>query len=175
MSPAVRTLPLPPAEVLGCRDLALLAPRFRLAVDRTLHAMQRAGFDPVVCETLRTHERQAYLYGFGRTYDDGRGIVTFSQDADETWHGFGLAADIISRSALWDAPAKFWRALEVAAEGEGLTSGADWDRRDETRSRFKDLPHIQWGPPMRRSPSPRAAKLRDEGGLIAVWREVDAA
>lgn len=167
-------LPKPPAEVPVCRATDLLAPRFRLALARALTAMHRAGFDPIVCETLRTDERQRFLYGFGRDYDDGRGIVTHSASAAQTWHRYGLAADVISRSKRWDASAAFWRALEVAVEEEGLVSGADWDRNDATRSAFKDLPHVQYGNGMRRSPSPRAAALFAAGGFEAVWREVGA-
>lgn len=168
-------LPKPPAEVPPCRDLTRLAPRFRLALGRALAEMHRAGFDPVVHETVRTDARQRFLYGFGREYDDGRGVVTQSRAAGNTWHSYGLAADVISRSLAWDAPAKFWRALEVAAEAEGLVSGADWDRNDATNAAFKDLPHVQFGPPMRRSPSPYAAALYADGGCARVWREVGAA
>lgn len=167
-------LPAPPPEVPECRDTTRLAPKFRDKLYRVLDRMARRGFDPIVAETGRTHERQAYLFGFGREYDDGRGIVTHSEDEDETWHGFWLAGDVISQKHRWNAPAAFWIALREEAEAEGLTSGADWDRDPSTPEHFVDAPHVQWGPPMRRSPSPRAARLRAEGGLEAVWREVGA-
>jgi hypothetical protein len=163
----VRALPKPPAEVPVCRDVTRLAPRFRLALARALAELHRVGFDPVVCETLRTPERQRFLYGFGRDYDDGRGIVTQAATADQSWHGYGLAADVISRAHGWDAPPAFWRALQAAVEQEGLVSGAAWPMADK--------PHVQWGAPMRRSPSPRAAVLRDTQGLDALWVEVGAA
>lgn len=135
---------------------------------RALDAMRQAGFDPIIFETIRTPERQRYLYGFGRAYDDGRGTVTNSIDAEHTWHGFGLAADIISKAHEWAAPESFWHALGVALRDEGLAWGGDWPR-------FKDLPHAQWGEPMRRSPSARAVELIRMGGLEAVWEEVHAA
>lgn len=168
------TLPLPPKEVPVCRDMDELAPAFKRKVEELLRNMAARGYHCLVVETLRTQERQRFLYGFGREYDDGRGVVTHSRDADESWHGFGLAVDIVHADHYWNAGPAFWRALEVEAERLGLTSGADWDRNDATQSRFKDLPHVQWGPPMRRSPSPRAARLRDQGGLSAVWLEVGA-
>lgn len=161
------TLPKPPAEVPVCRELSVLAPRFRLALGRALAEMHRLGFDPVVAETLRTPERQRFLYGFGRKYDDGRGIVTQVPTADLSWHGYGLAVDVISRAHAWGAPPAFWTTLRAAVEHEGLVSGAAWAMRD--------LPHVQWGAPMRRSPSPRAAVLRDTQGLDALWRDVGAA
>jgi len=167
-------LPAPPAEIPVDRSLEHLAPRFKAAVLRVLARMERFGHDPMVYESVRTDARQRYLHGFGREYDDGRGIVTHSHDADESWHKFGLAVDVISKSMGWSAPARFWVDLEKSAEAEGLTSGRDWDRNDATRETFVDSPHLQWGPPMRRSPSPRAARLFETGGLQAVWKEVHA-
>jgi hypothetical protein len=167
-------LPAPPAEVPVCRDVTGLAPKFRAAVGRVLFAMHQRGFSPKIAETLRTDARQRYLFGFGRTYDDDRGVVTHSHNADETWHAFGLAADIVCAVNAWDAPAAFWSALMECAEAEGLTSGSDWDRDPATKEHFVDEPHVQWGPPMRRSPSPRAARLMAIGGYEAVWKEVAA-
>lgn len=168
-------LPLPPTEVAVCRDLQVLAPGFRLRLDLVLDDLQRAGFDPFVFETLRTGERQRFIYGFGRQYDDGRGIVTHSVDADETWHGFGLAADIISKSKRWDAPLAFWAELGARCRARGLTWGGDWNGNGSSADeRFVDRPHVQFGPPMRRSPSPRAARLLADSGMSAVWREVGA-
>lgn len=167
-------LPAPPKEVPVNRDVLTLAPKFRAAVEELLMRHRAYGHDPIVFETLRTEERQRFIYGFGRDYDDGRGVVTYSQSADETWHAFGLAVDIISQSKQWDAPKRFWRDLETIAESLGLVSGRDWDGDDATKERFVDSPHVQFGKPMRRSPSPRAARLLAEGGFEAVWREVGA-
>lgn len=164
-----------PAEVPAVRDLAVLAPKFRAALERVLADLRGLGMDPLVIETLRTHDRQRFLYGFGRDYDDGRGTVTYSADADETWHGFGLAADVISQADRWNAPLAFWEALGRSADRHGLLWGADWDGDGDWRDeRFTDFPHLQWGPPMRRSPSPRAGRLLALGGPPAVWREVGA-
>lgn len=164
-----------PAEVPVERSLEALAPKFRAAIGRVCATLLGLGFRPWVFETLRTTERQRYLYGFGREYDDGRGLVTHSADADETWHGYGLAVDIICRDTLWAAPPAFWEALGRACARERLTWGGDWNgdgRSDDER--FVDRPHVQWGPRMRRSPSPKAARLQAEGGNEAVWREVGA-
>jgi len=164
-----------PVEVRAVRDLSVLAPKFRAALERGIARLMAMGFDPVVVETLRTHDRQEYLYGFGRDYDDGRGRVTFSRDADETWHGYGLAADVIPRKDGYTAPRWVWDAYGRAWQAEGLRWGADWDHDGSTKDEtFLDFPHVQWGPPMRRSPSPRAARLLATGGPPAVWREVGA-
>jgi hypothetical protein len=167
-------LPPPPREVPVNGDMSGIAPKFRDAVERVLARMIDLGHDPMVYETLRTNERQSYLFGFGREYDDGRGVVTHSRGADQTWHHFGLAVDVISRSKHWDAPAQFWRDLETCVEAEGLVSGRDWDGSDATKESFVDSPHFQFGPGMRRSPSVRAIQLLASGGYAAVWNEVGA-
>ncbi len=145
-----------------------LAPVFRTRLNELLERMTAKGHDPIISESLRSNARQRYLYGFGRLYDDGRGIVTHSMDGDETWHHFGLAVDIISRSQEWDAPPRFWNDLGANAVALGLSWGGNW-------TSFKDKPHVQFGPPMRQSPSPRAARLFADGGYEAVWKEVGAA
>lgn len=170
----------PPPEVAACTDAAQLAPHFRAAVERVLERMQAHGYEAVVSETLRTKSRQEFLYGFGRDYDDDRGIVTNSKSALDSWHGFGLAVDIISRAFAWDAPPAFWAALEQAALAEGLTSGADWNRNGEHDEKFCDRPHIQWYcQGMHVSPSDHARQLVErlglERGLHEVWFEVHAA
>lgn len=168
-------LPKPPAEVPVQWSLDGLAPQFRAAVDRVLARMRTEGHDPTVFETLRTEERQRFIYGFGRDYDDGRGIVTHSDSAADTWHGYGLAVDIVSKSRLWSADPMFWFALGAAARAEGLLWGADWNNNGSSDDeRFVDRPHVQWGR-MRRSPSSRAVALKTTGGNAAVWREVGAA
>lgn len=162
-----------PKEVPRETSMALLAPAFRVTVEAVIEELQAAGFDPVVAETLRTSERQRFLFGFGRDYDDGRGVVTHSQDADETWHHYGCAVDIWSRSQLWRAPDEFWKKLHQLARKYGLISGADWDN-DGVMDDW-DKPHIQIGPPARRSPSPRSARLFADGGFEAVWKELGVA
>jgi hypothetical protein len=162
----VTKLPKPIGEVPRDRSLDGLAPKFRAAVERMLDKLHMAGFTPLVFETLRTPERQAYLYGFGRLYDDGRGIVTQAPNADTSWHGYGLAVDVVCARRGHDAPESFWFALGCAAREQGLVWGGDWPMRDK--------PHVQWGEPMRRSPSPNARALRDRGGLQLVWHAVQA-
>lgn len=157
-----------PREVPPRKEVSLLAPKFAAAVERMLLQMKLNGFDPVIAESLRTNERQAYLYGFGRDYDDGRGIVTNSATADTTWHGYGLAVDVVSKSKLWDASEAFWTALGATARQCGLAWGGDWPS-------FPDKPHVQWGAPMRRSPSPLAKQIVEEHGLEGLWRVVGAA
>jgi hypothetical protein len=169
-------LPAPPAEVPVESSLQALAPRFREALGRVCADLTAWGYAPRVFETLRTDARQRFLFDFGRSYDDGRGVVTQSATAVDTWHGYGLAADIICARRLWDAPEDFWQVLGCSARRHGLVWGGDWNSNwSSADERFVDRPHIQWGAPARRSPSARAAELLRTGGMAAVWAEVDAA
>jgi peptidoglycan L-alanyl-D-glutamate endopeptidase CwlK len=169
-------LPRPLHDVPVQNSLDGLAPLFRDAVLRVVSDLQAWGYDPIVFETLRTNERQSFLYGFGRDYDDGRGIVTHSRTAEDTWHYYGLAVDIISRRKQWGAPPDFWYVLGTSARRHGLVWGGDWNGNGSTEDEtFSDRPHMQWGSGMRRSPSPSAAQLRSAGGNAAVWKVVKAA
>lgn len=161
-------LPAPPHEVPRDNSLGCLAGQFRKRLALVIAEMQSEGYKPLIYETCRTNDRQRWLYGFGRDYDDGRGQVTRSKNHDHTWHGFGLAADIICAEDGWDAPADFWNSLERACVKYGLAWGGDWPT-------MRDLPHVQFGLPMRRSPSPEAAALFKQGGNEAVWKAVGAA
>lgn len=160
------SLPKPPAEVPVQSGTGGLAPKVQEAVERVLSRMRAEGFNPRLFETLRTAERQDFLFGFGRRYDDGRGIVTKVQSHLHGWHGYGLAVDIVENDATpWTAPQAFWNALGAAAEANGMTWGGRW--------KFLDVPHIQWGG-CRVSPSARSRELLASGGPPAVWAEVGA-
>jgi peptidoglycan L-alanyl-D-glutamate endopeptidase CwlK len=150
-----------PPEVPVERSLDVLAPAFRAAVLRMLARLE-GGRTEWPFETLRTADRQGYLYGFGRDYDDGRGIVTRAELADTSWHGFGLAVDVVEKDATpWDAPPDFWASLGAAARAEGLVWGGDW--------KHPDRPHVQWGK-CPASPPFKARALLQTDGMEAVWR-----
>lgn len=160
------SLPKPHINVPVQSGVNGLAPLFAEAVAKTVADMRLLGHKPLVYETLRTPERQRFLYGFGRTYDDGRGIVTHSETSLLTWHGYGLAADIVEDDATpWTAKPKFWSDLGVCAEQNGLTWGGRW--------KFLDLPHVQWGKCLR-TPTKNAQFIMKNGGTEAVWDIVKA-
>lgn len=158
-------LPKPPTEIPRIFSLAGLAPGFRRAIEAVLIEMQKER----VFETLRTDERQRFLYGFGREYDDPihpRGRVTDAKTAMLSWHFFGLAVDIVEDDATpWVAPNSFWQSLGLAYEKHDCKWGGRWDR--------VDLPHGYWAK-CRRTPSQKSRDLYARGGLKAVWEEVGA-
>jgi peptidoglycan LD-endopeptidase CwlK len=151
-----------PMEPPVDRSLEHLAPRFRAAVLAVLDRVT----DARVEEAFRTPERQSFLFGFGRDYDDGRGIVTQAPTNLTSWHGYGLAVDIIHKTKGWDAGRFWFQLMGEVAEANGLTWGGRWTSPDR--------PHVQWGR-CRVSPSSEARRLFAEGGPEAVWKAVRAA
>lgn len=145
-------------------DIRLLAPKFGLAVGHALNLCHRQGLDVVVQESLRSNELQEHYYAQGRTRPGP--IVTNARSALFSWHGYGLAVDVISASKGWNTTAAWRSAVAQIFKGAGLAWGGDWQH--------PDLPHFQWGL-CRPSPSERARQLIAEGGMEAVWVEVRAA
>jgi peptidoglycan LD-endopeptidase CwlK len=141
-----RRLPLPPPEVPRQTTIELLAPAVQATVLRLIELRVarfsdgRAANDEdslhLLFETLRTNARQQFLYGFGREYDDGRGIVTGAYDASWSWHGYGMAIDIIHPRLAYKAPDKWWRILGEDYAAVGLRPGRTFKRVDS--------PHAQW-------------------------------
>lgn len=160
-------LPRPPVpEPPRISSLEGLAPKFRYAVEHVLADVRAAGYRIKVFETIRTNERQKYLYGFGREYDDGRGPVTKVSHADLGWHFYGMAADLVEDDATpWTAPQSFWQTLGKAAEKHGCKWGGRWTT--------VDLPHIQFGK-CKTTPSAESRTLYAQGGRELLWRKVGA-
>ena len=157
-----------PPEPPVCRDVNGLAPKFRENLNRVLLLLGQEGWHPVLLETTRSDDRQAWLYGFGRDYDDGRGIVTHAASALKSWHGFALAADVgCAGHEDGSAPAAFYTALGKHAADCGLTWGGSWHMQDK--------PHVQWYcDGMHVTPSDHAADLLQSEGVEAVWKELHA-
>lgn len=167
---AVPNLPPPPADMAHLdradRDLSKLAPRFEEAVRSVLMDMVYEGHRAIVVEALRSDERQAHLFNFGRSYDDGRGVVTMARVGDKSWHRYGLAVDIAENDKdPWVAPEAFWLALQRLARKHGLASGMDWLK--------KDRPHVQWGK-CPKSPSTADMIRFRQDGFQGVWKRYNA-
>lgn len=104
------------AEPKRQNDINLLVPYVKDRVSNILNEMKSIGFDPIVYEALRSKERQAWLYGIGRTHSKNRKPVTWTMNSR---HINGKAADIISKSKGWNNP-KFYKALKRIANKYGM-------------------------------------------------------
>jgi hypothetical protein len=147
------------------RELGLLAPKMRAAVGFFLAECLTQGLDAMVEESYRSHETAVAYYNRGRTQIPPTEIVTHAPNELYSWHGFGLAVDVISRAKGWDPGTSWFAHMASIAKAHGLKWGGDWTQRD--------LPHVQWGP-CKASPSDQARALFKEGGLVAVWNAVGA-
>ncbi len=110
----------PPEPRRDC-DINSLEPYLVERVQKVLDAMRARHMDPIPFETRRTVERQAWLYGVGRTHSLARKPVTYVDGVRKlSMHQRGKAVDIVSRSLLWNAPPAFWNALKAEAKKVGL-------------------------------------------------------
>jgi peptidoglycan LD-endopeptidase CwlK len=146
-------------------SLGLLAPRFRTVVEDALRECERLSLQAVVYETYRSDALQKLYYARGRTVRPPDRTVTNAPDNLASWHGYGLAVDVIHRRKRWDMPDAWFHAVAKVFKSSGCDWGGDWRR--------PDLPHFQLAG-LRDSPSIRARELIAAGGLEAVWREVGA-
>lgn len=100
-----------------------LDPTFASKVKAAFADLEAQGFDPYVFEGARTQQRQAYLYGQGRTdfttYGRTGDRVTWTLDASKHGTYPCRAVDVISKSTYWGDP-KFFAAWGKAAQAQGL-------------------------------------------------------
>ena len=175
MSNTVTTPPAANDPSIVNADLSNLAPLFRQAVEEALAKCNdpgRAGgpLNAKVYEGMRSNARQAWLYAQGRTRPGD--IVTNASTSLTSWHGYGLAVDIVHAVRFWTPFGKDSRKNEkwfadVAAifKATRCNWGGDWTH--------PDTPHMQWGK-CRPSPSDAARSLLGSGGVHAVWEAVGA-
>jgi peptidoglycan L-alanyl-D-glutamate endopeptidase CwlK len=145
------------------RDLGVLAPRFRDAVQNALAACNARGLDAMVYETYRTQELQAAYYARGRTIIPPIETVTNAPSNLYSWHGFGLAVDVISASKGWSVDGRWFEEAARCFRAHGCRWGGEWKQ--------PDLPHFQWGV-CKPSPSDQARVMLARGGVGAVWEAV---
>ncbi len=148
------------------RDPELLAPAFRAAVEAALAECVERNLDAFVYEGYRSQALQSLYYARGRTVIPPSAPVTNASSNLYSWHGFGLAVDVISQSKGWNQPDQWFSDVADCFKRHGCRWGGDWQMRD--------LPHMQWGP-CKPSPSDIARELLQTQGLQAVWKAVGAA
>jgi hypothetical protein len=149
-------------------ELTLLAPAFAAAVTAAIQECN-AGPNPLnakVYETYRSNELQGVYYQRGRTVRPPPAPVTNASSNLYSWHGFGLAVDVIHAAEGWSprTPGWFQKVAEVFKR-HGCKWGGDW--------KSPDMPHFQWGL-CKPSPSDLARELLRTRGIEAVWEAVGA-
>ena len=145
----------------------LLAPAFARAVAAAIAECNDATNQLAahVFETYRSTELQALYYQRGRSVKPPTTPVTNAQNNLYSWHGYGLAVDVIHKTKHWDVSPDWFERVSLIFKKHGCKWGGDWKQRD--------LPHFQWGL-CKASPSPRARELMRTGGVLAVWEAVGA-
>ena len=157
------------SELMVNSDLGRLAPAFANAVQAAINECNAGSnlLDAKVYEGYRTQGLQAMYYQRGRTVKPPYKTVTNAPTNLHSWHGFGLAVDVVHRTKYWSPPEGDVWFQKVAAifKKHGCTWGGDW--------RMADLPHFQWD---RCSPGPSdvARQLIATQGMQAVWKHVGA-
>ena len=110
-----------------CRSLDVLHPIFRAQLECMIARQKKGGWTPLVQETKRSQALQSIYY-------KKKPPVTRVKDVATGFHGYGLAADVISATKGWNDPRFFyWQAQH--AEACGMTAGAFWKS-------FPDAPHV---------------------------------
>jgi len=148
-------------------DKTLLAPAFARAVEAAIAECNDSTnrLSAHVFETYRSNELQALYFQRGRSIKPPHETVTNAQNNLFSWHGYGLAVDVIHQTKEWDVPVDWFERVAVIFKKHNCKWGGDWTKRD--------LPHFQWGL-CKASPSDRARELMRTGGVLAVWEAVGA-
>ena len=147
------------------KDLHKLAPFFRIAVLKALADCHKDGLDAFVFEAYRSNELQKIYYARGRTVRPPEHTVTNAPDNLRSWHGYGLAVDVISQEKYWDKSMEWFADVAEHFKAHDCDWGGDWRR--------PDFPHFQWGT-LKASPSDKARELIQETGVRSVWAAVGA-
>ena len=145
--------------------MAALAPRFRAAVEAALELAHTRDLHARVYETYRSGETQAIYYARGRTVIPPHETVTNAHSNLFSWHGYGLAVDVIHATHEWNMPEEWFAKVAQCFRETGCRWGGEW--------KMKDLPHFQWGL-CQPSPSDQARAILQAGGMPAVWAALGA-
>lgn len=149
-------------------DLGLLAPKFAEAVEAALQECISKGLDAKVYEAFRTQKLQSLYYARGRTIIPPKHTVTNAPTNLHSWHGYGLAVDVVHRTKYWEPVEgeKWFAKVAEVFKKHNCSWGGDWKN--------PDTPHFQWHL-CKASPSKDARELILKGGVEAVWKAVGAA
>ena len=148
--------------------LEFLAPAFSRAVQAAIAECNDVTnqLNAMVYETYRSAELQVVYFERGRTVIPPHSTVTNARTNLYSWHGYGLAVDVIHAQKRWDVSGDWFVRVSRVFKKHGCKWGGDW--------RSPDMPHFQWGA-CKPSPSDVARTLITTKGVQAVWQAVGAA
>ena len=118
-------------SVDAIRDLDLLEPATRAAVEAIIADAAALGITLMITETYRSKERQQHLFATHATQLQNVGV-----------HHYGLAADfckLVNGKASWDGD---WTFLGDLAKKHGMIWGGDWGAPEKPHT-FRDMDHVQ--------------------------------
>lgn len=118
-----------------CRDINKLNPKAKLACEYLLKACEAAGLKVIVTETLRTTERQQYLYAQGRTRP-GNIVTNCDGVKNKSIHQFGNAFDVCQNIRGKEYEDAVIAQIGPLGQKIGLEWGGSWKG-------FVDSPHFQ--------------------------------
>lgn len=130
------------------RDIDQMNELVKVQLLLALDDIKQQGVTPLVVETLRTLERQKWLFGQGRTKAECKANGVPESYAREgakvtstlnSIHILGCAVDLIPQrggKAIWDSDDKDSKKIIATMQQYGFESGANWQT-------FKDSPHYQ--------------------------------
>lgn len=129
-----------------------------------------------VVQGLRTWAAQLVLWSQGRDSQgriiDPAQVVTHARPGS-SYHNYGLAVDVAPFSADgqpdWNSSHPCWQRIIQVGESLGLYSGSHFVG---SRGPEPDMPHLQLTGRFPTSPDDEVLYLFKEGGLAAVWDEV---
>ena len=149
------------------KDLNLLAPKFREQVLLAIEECKKKDLDAIIYEGYRSQELQQIYYRRGRSVIPPEKPVTYAKTNLYSWHGYGLAVDVISAKYHWEPPGgiEWFKSVADIFKSHQCKWGGDWKR--------KDPPHFQWHL-CKPSPSDTARTLIRNMGVEHVWKIVGA-
>lgn len=161
--------------------LAEIYPPLAVKVRALAVALLAEGITIRVVQGLRTWAEQSALYAKGRNLAgqivDPKEVVTHARPGS-SFHNFGLAVDCAPFDAEgqpdWNASHPAWQRMIAVGESQGLYSGSHFKViRDGIVHPEPDMPHFQLTGRFPSEPDDEVLYLFKEGGLQAVWNEVD--
>jgi hypothetical protein len=156
-----------PAEPPRQSGFSVLAPSFAIRLWLGIRAANKEGLRVGLFESLRTNERQEWLWQQGRSRPGS--IVTNARTSLTSWHGYGLAGDLafLSSRGEWfwpDTSDQRWEEVRAVLARFDLTTGLSW--------KSKDAPHAQ---PAKLPATPTSShrQILEGRGIVALWDSLD--